>query len=213
LYEIDILPYLADTSLSVYAETAIMEYIAAGGYGTVVATISARALDPYAKLRAIRHRVRGRGVKVRHFLQLLSATGNLGDAFDDAEIYVGGKKESCRLRARLPLTDSFLGLLGYYIAEGNGQRGSITIANRHPLIRGRIEQALRNWVCPIFVRQCSDYQISSTALTVLLGKLCGKRAQNKHGCRNSGRGYPTDRWDCCLEVTSMAMPPSLPMAR
>jgi hypothetical protein len=123
LREIDILPYLADTSLSVHAETAIMQYAAAGGYGTAVAATRACDLDPYAKLRAIRQRVHGRGVKVRHFLQLLAKTGNLGDTFGDAEIYVGGEKESCRLRARLRLTDSFLGLLGNYIADGHGQRG------------------------------------------------------------------------------------------
>jgi excinuclease ABC subunit B len=179
LYEIDILPYLADTSLCVYAETAIMEYAAAGGQGTVVASIKACGLEPYAKLRAIRHRVRGRGVKVPHFLQLLSATGDLGDTCDDAEIYVGGKKESCRLHARMRLTDSFLGLIGYYIAEGNAQRKFFTLSNRHPLIRERIERALAELGLPYFVRASSDYAVSSKALTVVLGKLCGKRAQDK----------------------------------
>ncbi len=178
LYEVDILPYLADTTLCVYAETPIMEYTSAGGYGTVVATTRACSLDPYKKLRAIRRRIRGRGVKVRHFLQLLSATGGLGDRYEDADIYVG-RGQACRLPVRLPLTDSLLGLLGYYIAEGNGQRGFVTIAARHPLMRGCIEQALAELGLPYFIRPSSDYQVSSKALTVLLAKLCGKSAQKK----------------------------------
>jgi excinuclease ABC B subunit len=178
LYEVDILRYLADTSLSVYAETPIMEYASSGGYGTVIATFRECSINPYDKLRAIRRRIRSRGVKVRHFLQLLSATDGLGDRYEYADIDVG-REEACRLPARLPLTDLLLGLLGYYIAEGNGQRGFITIANRHPVIRGRIEQALAELGLPYSIRPSSDYVVGSKALTVLLAKLCGNRAQTK----------------------------------
>ncbi len=178
LEQIDVLPYLADTSLSVYAETPIMEYASAGGRATVVASQRACSINPYQKLRAIRIRIRSRGVKVPHFLRLLSATGRLGDRYDPADIEVG-KQEAHRLPARLPLTDSLLGLLGYYIAEGNGQRRFITVANRDPVIRGRIEQALAELGLSYHVGHCSDYVVRSMALTALLAKLCGKRAQNK----------------------------------
>ena len=92
---------------------------------------------------------------------------------------VGGKLDRCRLPAVLPLTDDVLRLFGYYVAEGNAQRGYIVLANRHPMLRQRIEQSLSGLGIPYYVRASTDYAVSSTALTRLLGGACGSKAAAK----------------------------------
>jgi excinuclease ABC B subunit len=176
---LDIVPYLEDTKLSVYAEAPILRYVAAAGSAAFMSSIRACAINPYGKLAAIRHGLRGRGLKVRHFLHLMTATDRLAQGYENAAIFVGGKKQSCRLPARLPLTDSLLAFFGYYIAEGNSQRRYLIIANRDPTIRARIEDALRDLGLPFGIRTSSDYQVSSIVLTALLSTLCGKTARHK----------------------------------
>ncbi|MBF8291812.1 MAG: excinuclease subunit, partial [Steroidobacteraceae bacterium] len=118
---LDVLPYLADTGLSVFAEVAVLGYVESGGRQRVIAGLKARGLASYAKLHAIRHGVHGSGIKVRDYLYLAAETGGFGGSSLSSEIYVGGKRRACRLPAQLPLTDSVLALFGYYIAEGNAQ--------------------------------------------------------------------------------------------
>jgi len=179
LRELNILPYLAESELSVYAEAPVMEFVAAVGNGPFVAAMRGCSLAPYAKLSAIRHGRRGSGIRVRHFMRLLSATSELAGGFPNARISVGGKRRPCRLPARLPVTDAFVKLLGYYVAEGNSQRNYFIIANRHPEIRARIEHALHELEVPFGVRKSSDYQVSSRTLTCLLSALSGKTAGQK----------------------------------
>ncbi len=178
--ELDLLSYLADTNLSVFAEQPILEYVAATGTDGFLGLMRNHLKDPHGKLWAIRKGISGSGIRMAHFRSLMGATGGLGNAIaNGAQIYVGGKKKVCRLPAKLALTDSFLRLLGIYIAEGNGQENYVTIANREPMIRTQIESSLRELGVPFFVRQCSDYQVSSTALASLLSRLCGHNAQDK----------------------------------
>ncbi|MBM2854312.1 MAG: UvrABC system protein, partial [Steroidobacteraceae bacterium] len=176
---LDVLPYLADTGLSVFAEVAVLGYVESGGRQRVIAGLKARGLASYAKLHAIRHGVHGSGIKVRDYLYLAAETGGFGGSSLSSEIYVGGKRRACRLPAQLPLTDSVLALFGYYIAEGNAQERYLIIANRNAVIRARIVQALGELGIPFGVRACSDYQISSAALTSLMATTCGKLAAGK----------------------------------
>ncbi len=173
---LDVLPYLADTGLSVFAEDAIAACVANGGYQSFKSAFTSFGLNPWTKLNAIRRRIKGSGVKVRQYLQLRP---QLGALFADSSTSIGGKNRACRLRSQLPLTDSVLALFGLYIAEGNSQNSFITLANRHPVIRSRIEGALRELGIPYFVRASSDYQVSSTALTKLLSATCGANAWEK----------------------------------
>jgi excinuclease ABC B subunit len=179
LQTLDIVPYLVNTKLSVFAEAPILEYVAATGTGSFVTALRGCAINPYAKLAAMRHGIRGRGLKVHHFLHLVAATDGLGRACWSDVAFVGGKKRSCRLPARLELTDSLLALFGYYIAEGNCQHRYLILANWEPAIRARIEGALSDLGLSFGIRPSSDYQVSSAALTALLGTLCGKSARHK----------------------------------
>ena len=72
------------------------------------------------------------------------ASGGRGQ-FEATGACVTGKKPACGLPARLPLSDAVLALLGYYIAEGNWQP----------------------------IRPSSEHEVSSIALTTLLGKVSG----------------------------------------
>jgi intein/homing endonuclease len=173
---LDVISYLDDTSLSVFAEESIEVCVANGGYAGLKASFSSFGLNPWAKLRDIRGHIRGSGIKAYQYRQLRA---HLGALYADGSVTIGGKKRECRLPAQLALTDSVLSLFGIYIAEGNSQSNFMTIANRHPVIRSRIESALNELGMPFSVRSCSDYQISSTALTKLLSKTCGPSAWHK----------------------------------
>ena len=179
LRSIDVLPYLVDTELSVFAEAPILQYVAGGGRSQFVAVLESCNLQAGPKLSAMRRGVRNRGLKVRVFQRLVASTRSLAGHALNAAIYVGGKRPECRLPITLPLSDSTLELLGYYIAEGNGQDRYIIIANRHPVLRRRIEHALRQLGIPFSVRASSDYQVGSAALAALLSKLCGRSARGK----------------------------------
>jgi excinuclease ABC subunit B len=174
---LDVIPYLADTELSVFAEEAITAYAVGGGYANLVTGFKECGISPWGKLRAIRRGMSGSGVKMGHYVRL---NQKFGEAFEGDRISVGGKKRECRLPAQLHLSDSVLSLFGIYIAEGNSQKNYSIIANRHPVIRARIEAALHELGMPFFVRRCSDYQVSSTAFTTLLSKTCGSTAWDKH---------------------------------
>jgi excinuclease ABC subunit B len=176
---IDILPHLAHTNLSVFAEAPIIDYAVASGTDGFVAAMSDAGINPRNKLTAIQNGLRGRGVRVGHFLNLLEKTNGLGGRFATSAITVGGKSRHHRLPARLRLSDSVLSLFGYYIAEGNSQHNYFVLANRHPLIRSKIESSLDELGIPFCVRPSTDYAVGSTALTALLSGLCGKRAQTK----------------------------------
>ena len=132
LESIDIVSYLADTGLSVYAEDAVLEYVAAAGNSSFVSVMRGCAIE-----------------------------------------------QPCRLPARLPLTDNVLALFGYYVAEGNAQHCYFTLANYHPAIRTRIERGLNELGIPFCVRPSSDYSVGSSALTLLLKRLCGSTASQK----------------------------------
>ncbi len=179
LRELDVLPYLRDAGLFVQAEEPILAYVASGGRSQFEATLRARNIASQSKLFAMRAGVHGKGLRVDHYLKLLGDTADLGGRSATASVRVTGKKPACGLPARLPLSDAVLALLGYYIAEGNSQSRYFILANRHPTIRSRIEQALGELGIPHLVRASSDYQVSSTALTVLLEKLCGTTAGQK----------------------------------
>ncbi len=75
----------------------------------------------------MRKGIRGRGVKVRHFLKLLCSTDGLAGRYPHARITVGGKRRHCRLPANLPLSDSVLSLFGYYVAAGNARSRFFTL--------------------------------------------------------------------------------------
>jgi excinuclease ABC subunit B len=179
LTSIDILPYLAGSGLSVFAEEPILEYVAASGTDRFAAAMRGVGINPANKLHAIQHRVRGRGVRIHHFLSLLEKTDGLDGRSANSGIFVGGKRQHHRLPARLTLTDSVLSLFGFYISEGNSQARYFILSNHHPVLRAKIENSLRELGIPFRVRQSTDYAIGSTALTCLLAGLCGKRAQTK----------------------------------
>ena len=176
---LDVISYLGDTELSVFAEESVLEYIAAAGDARFTAVMRGFFPNPYWKIRAMRGRYRGSGMRVRHYLKLLSETNGLGGRNNDSGIYVGGKKAACRLPAKVKLSDSILALFGYYVAEGNAQRRYFILSNHHPVIRNNIERGLNELGLPFFTRASSDYQISSTALTLLLKRLCGATAAAK----------------------------------
>jgi excinuclease ABC subunit B len=179
LDSIDILPYLADTRLAVFAEEPILDYVAASGTDGFVSAMSDSGINPINKLWVMHQGVRGTGIRVRHFMHLLEKTGGLSGRFARGAITVGGRSKQHRLPARLALSDSMLTLFGFYVAAGNSQAEHLTISNHHPLLRSKIEGSLRDLGIPFFLRGSTDYGLRSAALVFLFAKLCGKRAQTK----------------------------------
>jgi hypothetical protein len=62
LRSIDVLPYLVDTELSVFAEAPILQYVAGGGRSQFVAVLEGCNLQAGPKLSAMRRGARGRGL-------------------------------------------------------------------------------------------------------------------------------------------------------
>jgi excinuclease ABC B subunit len=181
LKTIDTLAILSGKRLFVEAPEAIMAYSGVHGMKMLVRTLHQSGITaPYEKASAIRHSQRGRGIEVRTFQNILAQTDNLGGYWNPEEACVGGKKAHNRLPGRITLTPEILRLFGYYIAEGNHQRGYIILANRDQQIRADIESALSQLGIPFTVRHSSDYQVSSTALAELFTRTCGSIARDKH---------------------------------
>ena len=177
---LDTLDVLAGAKLYVKARDVVHSYTRAHGTATLAPVIQACGPSACAKLNAIKNDVKGSGLQVDTFRQVLIVTDKLGGEWVPSDVSIGGKRQHDSLRAQLPLTPRFLRLLGYYIAEGNHQPGYITIANRDSGIRDHIKAALDELGMPFSVRACSDFQISSAALTKLFSRLCGNRADDKH---------------------------------
>ncbi len=180
LQHIDTLAVLDGKRLFVQASEAILSYTRQHGASKFnEALLDGGIGRPDLKLSAIRHNRRGNGIETHTFQGLLTKTDNLGGYWKAVEASIGGKARHNRLPAHLKLTPEFLRLMGYYIAEGNHQRGYIILANRNEGIRNQIEAAVTQLGIPFSVRPSSDYQISSTALTELFSRLCGDTARDK----------------------------------
>jgi excinuclease ABC subunit B len=99
---------------------------------------------------------------------------NIPEKTAPAELVLRNRVGRNHLPAQLPLTPSFLRLMGYYVAEGNTQERYVMLANRHPAIRQDLERILGELNQSYRVRASSDYQVSSALLAELLGDQCGR---------------------------------------
>ena len=70
LRELDVLPYLSETKLSVFADESVLAYVSTGGQSDFVNVMRTCGINPYRKLFAMRKGIRGRGIKVHEFIQL-----------------------------------------------------------------------------------------------------------------------------------------------
>jgi len=169
----------AQKTLFVQASEAITAYVVECGSAVVNETLEASGVGAYNKLYAVQHQLKGQGIQLATFQCLLQNTGDLGGHWQPSQAFIGCRKADNRLPAQLPVTSGMIRLIGYYIAEGNTQRGYIVLANHDQGIRHDIEQILVQLGIPFGVRACSDFQISSTVLTTLLGDQCGHAARTK----------------------------------
>jgi len=180
LLSLNTIEILKDKRLFVDAKEQILSYIETHGDDKFRTVMTESGVSSISKIFAMRHNTRGRGIEVNTFQQVLEKTDSLAGNWNPIEATVGGKLTHDRLPTELSLTPAVLQLIGYYIAEGNSQRGYFILANRDQTIRQHIESALNQIGVPFAVRPSSDYQISSTALTTLLSRLCGNTAHDKH---------------------------------
>lgn len=178
--QLDVLEVLAGRGLFVDATDAVLAYTEVNGVAaTVQAMSSSGVASPYSKLSAMRRDLRGRGINLDMLRNLLVATDNLGGYWLPDIMMVGGKKSDNRLPCDMKLSPEFLRLVGYYISEGNCQERYIILANYNDGIRADIEECFNHLGIPFSVRPNSDYQVSSSALAELLGRLCGHGSHTK----------------------------------
>ena len=167
------------SNLFVQASEAVSTYVVENGATMVHQVVEASGVGAYNKLYAIQHQLRGQGIQLSTFQRLLQTTGDLGGHWKPDEAFISCRKVENRLPAQVSATSGIMRLVGYYIAEGNTQRGYIILANHDQSIRHDIKQILDQLGIPFGIRTCSDFQISSTALTSLLGTQCGHHARAK----------------------------------
>ncbi|MEZ4737699.1 MAG: excinuclease ABC subunit UvrB [Caldilineaceae bacterium] len=166
-------------NLFVQASAAVSAYVTASGSSVINQVLEGSGVGAYNKLYAVQHRLKGQGIQLSTFQQLLEATEDLGGHWKPTDAFISCRKVENRLPAQLPVTSGITRLIGYYIAEGNTQRGYIILANHNEEIRQDIKQILNELSIPFGIRACSDFQISSTALTSLLATQCGHHARAK----------------------------------
>ena len=177
---LDLVALLAETPLFVEANQAILAAIQATNLKTIADHLRDYYISPYAKLSLIRRGVAGARIPIRTFRSLLRDTDGWYGQWNGRQARIAGKLTRCDLPAQLPITDDFLRLLGYYIAEGNSQPTFFIWANHSPELRHDFEAILQRLNIPFSVRASSDYQVSSKPLVLLLRKLCGSKARTKH---------------------------------
>ena len=166
--------------LYVQASAAISSYVAAHGPAVMTEILEADGVGAYNKLYAIEEKIKGQGIQAATFQSVLRATDDLGGYWQPHEAVIGCRDPLNSLPATLPLTPALMRLFGYYIAEGNSQRGYVILSNHNPTVRQDLEQIITGLGLSFGIRENSDYQISSTVFTTLVSEQCGKDARHKH---------------------------------
>ena len=179
LSSFDVLRYLEGSTLKVRADAALLACEQQQDTAYIRRALSGAGMQSGSMLFAARHRTRGRGFSIDSYRRRPQETDSLDDFHESTAVRIGGNKTHNEIPVPLLLTDNFLRLLGYHIAEGNCQDGYLILAGQNPVIRDHIERALNELGLTYFVRPNNDYRVSSTALTTLLGSLCGKRSRDK----------------------------------
>ncbi len=104
-----------------------------------------------------------------------------GIGIDLQQLSLGSKNDAGRLPMELPITDAFLELLGYYLAEGHAEDRYLIISCDEKEIQGRLEKRLGDLKLKWSVRSNGyDYQCSWSLYTRFLTKWCGQDSHVKH---------------------------------
>ena len=179
---LNLLSVLAEENLYVAAQDQVREMVAAGGYRELVALLRPYYEAPWDKLYAVLHNQRGSRIPVGVFKELLEHSPRLRLYWRPEEARIVGKLDRCSLPATMPISDGLLQLIGYYLAEGNSQSqsGYFVWSNLSPEIQRGFENALTSLGIPFTRRNAKDYQVSSAPLALLLRRLTGSRASDKH---------------------------------
>ena len=182
LAHLDLLHLLEDSGLFVDANVPVRAAIRQEGRPTITKALGAFYRSPGSKLYAILNNKRNARFPIPVLRRFLNNTNGLYGCWDPTECQIFGKADRCALPLELPLTAELLRLMGFYLAEGNGQSdsGYFIWANRSLVMRDAFEHILSRLGIPFTVRPSSDYQVSSTALARLLSGQMGATASEKH---------------------------------
>ena len=162
----------------VRAQTAVLDYMQQHGSETV-ADVFRQAGLPH-KMHDIYNKTQSMGIPTDVFQYILDQTNHLGGLWETEATRLGGRNVGKTIPAQIQLTPTFLRFLGYYIAEGCSFKAGIALANRNPLIRTVIEDALNELGIEFFVVPSSDYRVNARLLSDFLSNECGSVARNKH---------------------------------
>ena len=184
---VNLVALLDGEKLFIQADEALRRRAASTSVASVASALAPRYgyAGSYVKWHYISRSLPGSGFPLSAFgqiavrLGLNPAPARLSEPgyLEDAMVQSRGRS---KLPAVLPVTEEFLRFLGYYLAEGNGQRGYVTLASRSPAVRSDIDRILGSLGVHYVIRPSSDIQLNSTVWTILLRRLVGSRAQEKH---------------------------------
>ncbi|MCU0476030.1 MAG: hypothetical protein MUC99_07975 [Anaerolineae bacterium] len=178
--EVDLLGYLGGTGLYVDTQSSFNVYREEKGRLSAITALEGLGFsDAHSKYHSIARRGAGRGLSIEATNMLLEKTGKLSGHWNPSNARIGGSFGANSLPASIPLSSHLLRLIGYYIAEGNYQKGYLILSNHDTKIREDIEEALMRMDMRFSTRPSSDYQISSTALAETLRAWCGSKSRNK----------------------------------
>ena len=142
-YTVDTLEVLKGLPLFVDGSSSIQAFILKNGPKSFAKIFSEQSKkNPYSKLFAIRQNIRGKGIQVDTFLQLLKETKKFDNLWQPEKATIGARSKNHRLPAQIQLDNNWLRFIGYFLAEGCCQKRYIILANYHKDIRKFIEDFL-----------------------------------------------------------------------
>ncbi|MFH1867355.1 MAG: excinuclease ABC subunit UvrB [Candidatus Omnitrophota bacterium] len=124
-----------------------------------------------------------RGMPLAAILQVAQDL-NIGFSAEDiSRMVIGSQIHNYTLPALIPLSEEWLKLIGYYIAEGHGEPGSrfFTITAFNPVIQKELRDIFRKLGLNYYRNKYNknDFSVSSKIHTILLKEIAGSNARSK----------------------------------
>jgi len=141
--------------------------------------------NPQSKIEAILKNRRGSALPYFVFKEILKKLNIKLKEKDLKTIEIvsgkGGGLRGISLKGSLEMSDDFLRLLGYYLAEGNCQNNFFLLSNTKKSVRKEIQKILKKmgWKFSILKNKTKDIKVCGLVYAKLLKKLCGSKAENK----------------------------------
>jgi excinuclease ABC B subunit len=181
LSSFNVLNYFIEKKIPVYIEAPALIERLKTIYGRKRVLKELRYFYPKgytAKIYAIENGTKGGGFSSEKFFPFIGSFNHelTADDLQNLAMHMGGPY---RLPPVLPVTDEWLKLLGWYIAEGHAEDRFVTLSIREKPLFSKVTRCLHTLDIEFSLREDGDLLISNKLITCLLKELCGSNSWTK----------------------------------